>query len=214
MTNSQTKDIIGRTDDQILILRSPIPPSVNHYLALRCVIKNGKPLALSYKTKDAVQFQEDFGKYVAAEVAKQGWVMDKEGTKHIYADAYFTFPRTDMDSNNYWKCMLDAITDTGLVWIDDNIVCERTQRIQYDSEDPHVRLEIHYADYVGIFDGEHGLSRFEDKCKTCSRYKNNCSLLNKARSGKVQKEIKLVEDSEYECDKYKVKKELKDYGKD
>ena len=38
--------------------------SVNHYLAYRAIIKNGKPMAMSYKTQEAKKFQKDFTDYV------------------------------------------------------------------------------------------------------------------------------------------------------
>ena len=33
--------------------------SVNHYLAYRAIVKNGKPMAMSYKTQDAKKFQKE-----------------------------------------------------------------------------------------------------------------------------------------------------------
>ena len=37
--------------EEKLVFTSPIPPSVNHYLAYRTIIKNGKPMAMIYKKK-------------------------------------------------------------------------------------------------------------------------------------------------------------------
>ena len=51
-----------------LKLVSPIPPSVNHYLAYRAVIKHGKPLAMSYKTPEAVKYRKEFAEYVASKL--------------------------------------------------------------------------------------------------------------------------------------------------
>ena len=59
--------------NQELKLISPIPPSVNHYLGIRAVMKNGRPFAMTYKKKEAVQFQKRFSEYVQDEVKKQGW---------------------------------------------------------------------------------------------------------------------------------------------
>jgi hypothetical protein len=47
------------------------------------------------------------------------------------------------------------------------------------------------------------MKQFEEKCKTCRRYKNNCSILKKAKEGRIQKEI----DEELNCKEYKKKKE-------
>lgn len=168
-------------------------------------------MATNYKKKEAKQYQEEFKSYVAAEVAKQGWVCDPTGSRHIYVDAYFVFPRTDMDSNNYWKCMLDAITETQVVWPDDNIVCERTQMITYDAQNPYVRLEIHYADYIGIFENEDCLNEFEEKCKSCKRGSRGCTIRRKAAEGKIQEEV-LTDDGKPRCVKY-AQKEIKGNGK-
>ena len=45
--------------EEKLVFTSPIPPSVNHYLAYRTIIKNGKPMAMSYKTKEAKDYQKN-----------------------------------------------------------------------------------------------------------------------------------------------------------
>lgn len=179
--------------------------SVNHYLAYRCIMKNGKPMAMSYKTKEAKDFQKKFEDYIKKQVKLQNWNMEVNSTQHFYVDAVFYFPRIDMDANNYFKVSLDTITDTGLIWQDDNVVCERVQRIYYDSENPRIELTIYPVDYVGIFDNQEQLDSFENKCKTCTRYTRNCSILKKAKEGRVQDEIKRFDDC-YDCNKYKCKK--------
>lgn len=172
-----------------LHLTSPIPPSVNHYLAVRGIMRNGFPTAITYKTKDAVKYQKEFAKYVEDEIRRQSWVSPVNKYQHFYVDQIFYFPRIDMDANNYQKCLLDAITDTKLIWNDDNVVCERIQAIYYDSTNPRIEITIHPVDYIGVFKNASHLEVFTDKCTGCTRYKRNCSLLNKAREGHVQKEI-------------------------
>lgn len=184
-----------------LFLTSVIPPSVNHYLSYRAIIRGGKPLAVSYKPKEVVEYRKSFSKYVEEEVGKQGFDYEHDGIHHIYADAVFYMPRMDMDANNYWKVLLDAITDTQLVWKDDNVVCERVKRIYYDSENPRVELHIHPTEYIGIFESEDEYCAFIEKCKHCSRYKRNCSVLRKAKEGRIQEDIKGKE-----CIKYKEQK--------
>ena len=173
---------------QELKLTSKIPPSVNHYLGHRAILKNGRPMSVDYCTQEAKRYKKEFAAYVAAEAAGQGWT-NLGRQQHIYADAVFYFPRVDMDSNNYWKCMLDAITDSGAVWDDDNIVCERTMGIYYNGSDPHVELTIHPVGYTGIFGDISQLEAFEANCVGCRRYTRNCSLLAKAKAGQVQEEI-------------------------
>lgn len=182
---------------QKLKLVSPIPPSVNHYLAYKAIVKNGKPMAMSYKTSAATKYQKDFMKYVVSEVEKQNYNLKPDKKQHFYVDAVFYFDRIDKDPNNYWKCMLDAITDTGLIWVDDNVTCERVQRIYYDSKNPRVELDVYPVDYIGVFNNATQLENFETNCIGCKRYKRNCSILQKAKEGRIQEEI-----HELECSKF------------
>lgn len=172
--------------------------SVNHYLAYRTIMKNGKPMAMSYKTKEAKDFQKKFEQYVKEQVKIQNWDLPVDPAQHFYVDAVFYFPRLDMDCNNYFKVSLDSLTNTGLIWDDDNVVCERVQRIYYNSSNPRIEFIIYPVDYIGIFDNQEQLDEFEDKCKTCSRYKRNCSILKKAKDGRIQEEIQ-----DGICNKYK-----------
>lgn len=165
-------------------------PSFNHYLAYRAIIKNGKPMAMSYKTNEAKKYQHDFAEYVKKQAKLQGWNKSDNVFQHYYMDTVFYFPRIDMDANNYYKCLADAITDSGVVWNDDNQLCERVQRIYYDSNNPRIELEIYPVDYIGVFNNTSQLEEFESNCIGCNRYKRNCSILQKAKEGRVQKEIK------------------------
>lgn len=182
-----------------LHLVSPIPPSVNHYLAYRTVMKNGKPMALSYKTNEAVRYQKNFIEYVNKECELQGWDMPLDKNQHFYIDAVFYFPRIDLDCNNYFKVMLDAITETQKIWVDDNVTCERVQAIYYDSENPRVELTIRPVDYIGVFENASQAEAFESVCIGCKRYTRNCSILNRAKEGRIQPEIK-----DCVCEKYKA----------
>jgi hypothetical protein len=184
----------------ILKLVSPISPSVNHYLAYRAIIKNGKPMAMSYKTSEATKYQKDFTKYVQEQVKLQNWVMSDNKFQHYYMDCHFIFPRTDMDANNYFKCLADSITDSKCVWIDDVQLCERVQSINYDSKNPRIEIEIKKVDYIGIFKDISQLDEFESNCIQCKRFKDGkCSLLVKSKEGRITEEIK-----DLQCSKFKV----------
>ena len=181
-----------------LKLVSPIPPSVNHYLAYRAVIKHGKPLAMSYKTPEAVKYRKEFAEYVASEVNKQGYNLPLDKNQHFYIDAVFYFPKIDLDPNNYFKVMLDAITDTQLIWVDDNVTCERVQAIYYDSNNPRVEIEIKPVDYIGLFKNKSQMNKFiKSFCIGCTRYKRNCSILQKAKEGRIQECMDGESCSEY-----------------
>lgn len=175
---------------QELKITSPIPPSVNHYLAHRAVLRGGRPIAVVYKTKEAAAYQAALRKSVTKAVEDQGWKTNLSDPRHIYVDAAFYMDKTHRDCNNAWKCLLDAITETQLVWKDDDIVCERVNKIVYDAENPRVELCIHYVDYIGIFDNEEQLETFKsNNCIDCKRYKRNCTILRNAVDGRVQSEI-------------------------
>ena len=174
----------------VLFLTSTIPPSVNHYLAYRAFMKNGKPAAMSYKTPEAERYRREFAEYVTREAERQGWDLPIDKWRHFYVDAVFYFDKTNCDANNYFKVMLDAITDTQLVWADDNVVCERVQRICYDTENPRVELTIRPVDYIGVFDNAPQLETFVSGCIGCTRYKRNCSILRGALQGRVQSDIR------------------------
>lgn len=158
-------------------------------------------MAMSYKTNEAKKYQSDFAQYVIKQASIQNWKKSSNIYQHYYMDTYFYFPRIDMDANNYYKCLADAITDSGVVWNDDNQLCERVQGIFYDSENPRIEMILYEVDYIGIFKNVTQLEKFESRCIDCIRYKRNCSLLNKAKEGRIQGEIK-----DLTCNKFKVAK--------
>ena len=180
-----------------LYLTSPIPQSVNHYTSVRTIMKNGRPLSMVYETKEAKDYKKAFKKIIEEEVKKQNWTREVNDTQHFFIDAVFYFDRIDKDCANYEKCLDDTITETQLIWKDDNVALFRPQRIYYDKDNPRIELIIYPVEYIGIFDNDDDKVKFEDKCKTCKRYARNCSLLRKAIEGRVQPEIK-----DYVCEKY------------
>lgn len=184
-----------------LILTSPIPESVNHYLATRIIMKNGKPMPILYETNAAKKYKSNFKKYVLEQIKLQNWNIPVNKTQHFYCDCVFYFDRIDKDCNNYFKLLLDSLTETEAIWADDNVVCERVNRIYYDSENPRIELEIYPVEYIGVFNTSKDKSEFENKCRTCTRYGRNCSILRKAIEGRIQKEIQ-----NNICSKYKLKK--------
>jgi len=185
-----------------LFLSVPIGPSVNHYLAYRAVMSGKRPICTSYCTKEAKEYKKLIKERVEQEVQRQKWDLKPTPSQHFYVDAVFYFPRTDMDSSNYFKVLLDAITETKLIWLDDNVACERVQGVYYDSENPRIEICLHPVDYIGVFPDASHLESFVSKCAGCARYTRNCSLLQKAKDGRIQPEIQNGT-----CLKYKQKKE-------
>lgn len=125
-----------------LHITSPMPPSVNHYAKHRAYIKNGKPMAVVYETKEAKDYKKEMKSLVEAAISGQKWDLPVNSTQHFYVDAYYYFDRIDKDASNYEKCLCDAITETQKIWKDDNVVLYRVQRIQYDTKDPRIELYI------------------------------------------------------------------------
>ena len=78
-----------------------------------------------YETVEAKDYKKKFTAYVREEVKRQGFVMSDNKSQHYYVTCTFYFDRIDKDCNNYWKLLLDAITESQCVWIDDNTCCER-----------------------------------------------------------------------------------------
>ena len=155
-------------------------------------------MAMSYKKPEAIKYQKEFSEYVKKEVEKQGWVKSDNKFQHYYMDCIFYFDRVDKDANNVFKCLADAITDSGVVWIDHTHLCERVQGIYYNPENPRIEITIHEVGYIGVFDNASQLEQFESRCIGCSRYKRNCSILQKAKEGRIQEEINGLE-----CSKHK-----------
>lgn len=158
-------------------------------------------MSMSYKTKESLDFKKEFSDYLINEVEKQGWDLDVNKTQHFYIDTVYYFPSTDLDPSNYFKLLLDTITDTQKIWIDDNVALERVQAVYYDSANPRMEMHIHPVEYIGIFNDAEELNNFKLKCFTCKRYKRNCSILRKATEGRIQEDIKKENDSLY-CLKY------------
>ena len=183
-----------------LKLISPMPPSVNHYL--KHTSKGGHLHV--YVTAEGKKYKSDFAAYVKSEIIKQGWDFPINKYQHFYVDMVFYFNRIDMDASNYDKCLLDAITDTQLIWVDDNVVVPRVNRIYYTKDDPYIELEIYPVEYIGIFDNLSQLNNFEAKCMTCNRYNRNCSIFARACLGFVQEDI-----VNNKCAKYREMKKKK-----
>jgi Holliday junction resolvase RusA-like endonuclease len=129
----------------------------------------------------------------------QDWSYDFTVDNYIYMDTIIYFNRKGRDDNNIYKLLCDALEK--VVYENDSRVLIRTQRILYDTESPRVEVEFTPVEYRGIFKNEIHMNEFEDNCKKCKRYKRNCSILKKAKEGRIQEEIK-EDDGELVCSKF------------
>lgn len=186
---------------QELRLTSPMPVSVNHYIQPRAFVMRGKAKITLYETVEAKEFKQEFIRYVNEQVEKQDFQPSTNKFQHYYVECDFYFPRTHMDANNHWKILLDAITESKAVWMDDSQVCERVNKILYDAKNPRIEMCIFPVTYVGIFPDRQTADTFREKCVSCNRYRNGrCSILLKAFECRVQEEI-----TGSTCTKYKTK---------
>ena len=143
-----------------------------------------------YETTEAKKYKKEFMSYIKEQAELQGFNYTPNKTQHWYVDCVFYFDRIDKDANNYFKLLLDAITESQCVWIDDSTACERVNGIFYDNKNPRIEIAIHPVDYIGIFDNQEQLDIFESNCIRCTRYKGKkCSVFKKAVEGRIQDEI-------------------------
>lgn len=181
---------------ELKLILNEIPPSVNHYMGYRGVRKGNGCMVMAYTKPESKQFQKSFEKYAKEQVKLQEW--DIENTRHIhhYMDCIFYFDRTDKDSQNYFKVMCDVLN--GIAYIDDKTILTRTHEQYYDSSNPRIEIVIRPVEYRGIFKSEIHKDQFEEKCRECKRFGRNCSILKKAKEGRIQEEI----NEDYECSKF------------
>lgn len=145
------------------------------------------------------------GKKVKKEIQEQAreqlinsdWDYDFTLDNYIYMDTIIYFNRKGRDDNNVYKLLCDALEK--IVYENDSRVLIRTQKILYDKDNPRVEIEFSPVKYRGIFKDEETETLFESKCKTCNRYKRNCSILREAKEGRVKEEISDT----YVCSEYK-----------
>jgi Holliday junction resolvase RusA-like endonuclease len=155
----------------------------------------GRPMAMMYETKLAKDYKKEIIKLIKQEVKKQNFTYQDD--KFAVVEYTFFFPRTNMDTNNYYKCFVDAITESGVIWKDDNMSLMRDKRIYYDSAAPRVEVEIEFMASIGIFDNEEDLDWFvENNCKSCKRgdkigQKGGCSVYKKAMENRIQDDLSI-----------------------
>jgi Holliday junction resolvase RusA-like endonuclease len=155
---------------------------------------------MAYKPKETKAFEKKFGDYVKQEIINQNWIKPPKG-KFVFMDTIFYFPRTDMDAQNYFKSICDIMTNVE-VWEDDNIVCEKVNRIYYDSKNPRIEIVLYEADSVGIFDTAEEYEEFKKICNGCRRFKKTCSIHNGLLENRILDKVQLIE-GKWLCNSYK-----------
>jgi Holliday junction resolvase RusA-like endonuclease len=178
----------------------PLPTSINdlysnHY-SWNPKTKSRVPTGAKVLSKEGERVKELIQVAAREQLAEQEWDYDYTYENYLFMDAIIYFNRTGRDDNNIYKLNNDALEK--IVYDNDSRVLTRTQRIYYDKDNPRIELTFSKTDYIGIFDNQDHLNSFEDNCKKCKRYKNNCSILKKAKEGRIQEKI-----VEFVCSSFK-----------
>lgn len=186
---------------ELLIKYDGLPPSNNKYLVPSCTIRGGKAFPSVYESKESKEFKRHFSGYLKQLVNNTGWDIGETKRGHWYLDCVFVQSRTNQDSNNFFKVLLDSMTK--VVFDDDSNILVRVQKVSYSPSNPRFELLLHKADYVGVFEDEDSYIGFKDNCQSCSRYRNgSCSILKSIEENREVKEL----NSALECEEYKRKK--------
>lgn len=190
-------------EDRLMVSYQGIPPSVNEYLKPSVVMKGDKAHVHMYETNKAKEFKRRFRTYLKNEVKRQGWDKEKTSEGHWYLDCIFYMPRTNADSDNRYKVLLDSLT--GVATIDDKNVLARTQMVMYDAKKPRFTMILRRVAYRGIFRSEDDYERFfNGNCKDCTKNSDRCTVLRKALEGRVTEDIDIGADDKI-CAKKKSK---------
>ncbi|MEK4427638.1 hypothetical protein MHB54_00110 [Paenibacillus sp. FSL M7-0802] len=186
-----------------LNLTLPLPVSINVLYINQYVwdarIRKRVPTGKRILSKEGEKVKKQIIVAASNQIKTQEWDYEFTKVHYLYMDTLIYFNRKGRDDNNIYKLNNDALEK--IVYDNDSRVLTRTQRILYDKKNPRVELTFTPVEYIGIFDNEETYIEFLENCKTCSRYKRNCSILKAATEGYVQDEI-----DEGNCFKYKQTK--------
>lgn len=147
-----------------------------------------------------VMSKKNIQKQAKKQLAKQEWDYEFTKENYLYLDTIIYFNKKGRDDNNIYKLLCDSLEK--IAYDNDSRLLIRTQRILYDTKNPHIEVLLSPVEFIGIFDNQQELNEFEEQCATCSRYaKGRCSIFVKAKEGRIQEEIENME-----CSKYNEKK--------
>lgn len=147
-------------------------------------------------SNDGEKCKTEIQELATEQMKSQYWDYDFTLNNYIYMDTIIYFSRRGRDDNNIYKLLCDSLEK--IVYENDSRVLIRTQKILYDTVNPHIEVTLKPVEYIGIFDDEIHMNAFESNCMKCKRYARNCSILNKAKQGQIQEEI----DQKFICSKF------------
>lgn len=155
-------------------------------------------------SKEGEKSKKELQEQTIEQMKTQQWDYEFTKDNYLYMDTIIYFNKKGRDDNNVYKLLCDSLEK--IVYDNDSRVLVRTQKILFDSENPHIDVKIHPVEYIGIFDNQQQLKEFKSICTECQRNKRNCSILAKAIEGRIQEDVSQV-DGKYICSKFKKIKE-------
>ena len=140
--------------------------------------------------------------YTVLTAKEEGW--EKTGEyEYLICEIVAYIPQKKQDTDNMFKCLLDAIKDSNVCY-DDSMIIPRVKDVFIDSSNPRVEVDLHKSCKQGIFKNATIKKSFiESNCKNCSRMSRNCSLLKKSLENRIQPEISIKNNL---CTSYKEKR--------
>lgn len=183
-----------------LKLTLPLPVSINklyiNQFSYNPKTKSRTPTGKRIMSAEGKMVKNKIISETKKQMKSQKWDYEITKSTYLYLDTYIYMNRLGRDDNNIYKLLNDSLEK--IVYDNDSRILTRTQKILIDSENPRVEVELKPVEYTGIFENDELLHKFEDRCMGCKRYKRNCSILKKAKEGRIQVEINDV----YECSEY------------
>lgn len=195
---------------QFLGFTCPLPPSVNEYLGKRVAYNpiTKKYYVQVYETAKAKAFKKHMVKVLERAVKEFNWKKTGE-FQYVICEIHVYLDQKRKDSDNMFKCLLDSLTENGLIY-DDSMVLPRVTKLFIDKENPRLEVFIRVAAKEGVFLNSERCNDFiKEYCNKCSRFSRNCSILKESRENKIRKEISKNDCVKYHCSAFKLKKEYK-----
>lgn len=165
-----------------------LPVSVNKYLAPSIAYRGGKAYPYMRETNEAKRFKEHYRNALKRKAREIGWDKSITSDGHWYLDCDFVQRRTDEDSNNYLKILMDSLTD--VIYEDDNNILPRVNRVMYNPKNPSFTIRLYRTEYLGLFENREARNELiQNQCISCRFYREgSCSILKSATKGKFVEE--------------------------
>lgn len=189
--------------EELVIEFKGLPLSVNQYLVPSFTNKGGKILPYMRESEKSKRFKKALQVFVKREVVRQGWDIEQTKEGHWYLDCSFVQQKTNQDSSNFYKILLDGMK--GVAFDDDKNILVRTEKVLYNPSEPHTKLVLRRVKYVGVFDSEDEIMALKaSQCDNCNKSKR-CVIVRRAKEGRVQ-DVLSKKENVFVCESHKERK--------